>query len=66
MDKPITMVIDELKEDLVGAINKSHLPMWVVSTIMADMLREVNNLATQQSVEERKAYEESLKEAEND
>lgn len=62
MDKPITMVIEETKNQIVEVANQSNLPIWVLNNIMKDMYEQTDALAKmehQKSVEE---YTKSLEE----
>jgi len=62
MEKPITMKIEEAKENIVQVINDSNLPMWIVRDIIKDIYEQANRLAIQQAEQEKKAYLESEKE----
>ena len=60
MEKPITMTIEETKRDIVGIINNSKLPTFILETIIKDIYVEVNQIATQQANLEKQKYEEAI------
>lgn len=61
MEKPITVKIDELINNIAHTINESGLPLWLVEQPIKDILAQVSEGAKNEKEHERKAYEESLK-----
>jgi len=48
MDKPISIAIEELRQNIINSINTSNLPPSVVEMIVKDVYVEVNNLKSQE------------------
>lgn len=59
--KPMSVVRQELSEQLINDINNSGLPLFVVEYILQDMLATVRTAAKQQCEMEKKQYEQMLK-----
>lgn len=71
MEKPITMVIDEFKKEIVTSINKSQLPLFVLDYIMKDIYNEIHISNLNSAENDRIKYEREIstpndKKAEND
>ena len=62
MNKPLSMIIEETKTKLAATCNESGLPPVILDLIMQGIYNEVHNLAERQIVNEKNAYEQSLKE----
>lgn len=60
MNKPIIVVKEELKRDIVNSINNSGLPAFIVEYILRDLLSEASVLAKQQYQKELELYNASL------
>lgn len=60
MDKPVTLIREELVENIVELINESKLPMFVLEPILKDIYLEVKNAARQQLENDREQYQSSL------
>ena len=64
MQKPITVA----RRDFIDALNKlvseSGLPAFVLGDIFKDAIMQIQRLENEQYEQEKKAYEESMKEAE--
>ena len=60
MDKPQTLVYEELKSGIVEQINKSGLPFFVVEYILKDFLAEVHEASKQQCEYDKQQYENYL------
>lgn len=65
MNKPISIVREEFKNDLIDLINKSGLQMFIIEPILHSVLTEVRSVANAQLEMDKKRYNESLKVAEN-
>lgn len=61
MEKPVTMQIDELRGKIAAAINESYLHPAVVEMIVDGIQKQVEKLAMEQKMRERRAYEEAEK-----
>lgn len=67
MDKPIQIMIEELKDSIVSIINDAKLPMCVITPIVKDVLEQCNFIEKQQLELAKKEYSKSktvLEEAE--
>ena len=60
MNKPISIVREEFKQNMIELVNNSNLPMFVVEPIMNEILTEVRAVAKAQFELDKKRYEESL------
>ena len=61
INKPIGLLKKEFIEKIVKDINDSELPLLVVSYILRDILRDVNNTMNQQDNAELSQYQAQLK-----
>lgn len=61
MNKPITVVREEIKEKIAEVINTSGLPAFVIEPILQDFLVEVRNVARHQYEYDKQQYEMSLR-----
>lgn len=61
MEKPVTMQMDELRGKITDAINESYLHPAVVEMIVGGIHAQVEKLAMEQRMRERRAYEEAEK-----
>lgn len=59
--KPISVVRQELIEQLVDDINNCQLPMFVIEPILQDMIHMVRTAAQKQYEADKAQYEEMLK-----
>lgn len=71
MEKPITMVVDEFKKEIVTSINKSQLPLFVLDYIMKDIYNEIHISNLNSAENDRIKYEKEIstqkdEKAEND
>ena len=60
MNKPISIVREEFKQNMIELVNNSNLPMFVIEPIMNEILVEVRAVAKTQFELDKKRYEESL------
>ena len=63
MDKPLSLRIEDVKKELVSAINNSQLHPYILETIIGNVYNEVRMLYFKQLEQEQKEYEEKLKES---
>ena len=61
MEKPVTIQIDELKKDLVGVVNNSNLPAFMLDFILKDIYTEIHSVCQLQLEKDTKDYNDSLK-----
>lgn len=58
--KPVSMLISDLKDAIVAAINNCGLPLSIVSYVYDELGAEVKQATAQQAEAERKEYESAL------
>lgn len=61
-NKPISLVMDELKGNIVNVINDSKLPICIVEPILKDIYEQISSLAKVQLEQDKKEYSEAQKE----
>lgn len=66
MNKPITIVREEVKEQIAAIINNSGLPAFVIEPILQDFLMEVRSVAIRQYEYDKQQYNASLKNKEEE
>lgn len=52
-NKPISIILDDLKKELANAINNSQLPLCLIESILKDLYQEAANMAAQQLEQDR-------------
>lgn len=57
MNKPVTIMREELKASIVKAINESNLPAFVAADIIERILGELRQLERQQYEQDLRRYE---------
>lgn len=62
MNKPMSLVREEVKRELADTINNSNLPPFVIEPILQDFLREVHIAVVRQYEHDKSMYEQSLNE----
>lgn len=62
MEKPITLTISELKNDISKLVNESKLPVFILDNIFREFYSEVHMLSLQQEQAEKVEYEKYLAE----
>ena len=62
MNKPISLIREEVKKELADIINNSNLPPFVIEPILQDFLREVHVAVVRQYENDKVVYERSLNE----
>lgn len=60
MNKPVSIVREEFKNDLINLINNSGLQLFIVEPIIQEVFMEVRSAAKTQLELDKKRYEESL------
>lgn len=61
INKTITMVTKEVKEDLTNIINNSQLPPCIIELILSNLLGEVKVISEKQYEVDKTQYESYLK-----
>ena len=59
MNKPITILADEFKTNLVNLINNSKLPFFIIESIMKDCINEIHVASQRQLEMDKIKYNES-------
>ena len=62
MEKPISVVLEELKQDIINSINNTNLPICIIEPIIKDLYNEIAALSRQQLLKDKEEYEKSQKE----
>lgn len=57
MNKPLTLHIEDVKNELVKVINNSNLHPFILDAIVGNIYNEVHMMYMQQMQQERKEYE---------
>lgn len=60
MEKPITIEREEFIGKIVDTVRESHMPAFIIESILRGIADEVHMEAERQYAEDKKAYEESL------
>lgn len=61
VEKPLSLLIDDFKTNLVDLINNSGLPIIISQMILKDIMRDVDELSNKVKETEQKDYEEKSK-----
>lgn len=62
MEKPITLKLNEFKNNAVSLVNTSGLPLFIVEPILKDLLSAVQVKMEQEYQRDKAVYEQSLQE----
>lgn len=68
MNKPITIVYEDFRQEMANLINNSGLPLFIVETVLQNYLNEVRSVARNQYQSDKvqyEQYEKSLLESRN-
>ena len=63
MEKPSTILVHELQEKIVDAVNTAGLPPFVIAFVLRQTLAEIEAIERQQYIADKQAYEEAQKNA---
>ena len=66
MDKPVTIIREELRATITNAVNNSNLPAFVVADMFEKFLVELKRLEQQQYNDDFRRYQQSQEERERD
>lgn len=58
MEKPITLQIEQFKQDLVHLVNGSGIPVFLLDYILKDFYNEIHMLNRNQLEKDEKSYQE--------
>lgn len=61
INKPMSIVREELISGIIGVINNSGLPLYFVEPILKELLNEVSEAAQKQINSEKIQYENAIK-----
>lgn len=61
MDKPISVQIEEARQNIVECINAQNMNVTILDMIIKDLYMEIHSLAQQQYEKDKQAYETDLK-----
>lgn len=62
MEKPITLKLNEFKNNAVSLVNTSGLPLFVIEPVLKDLLSAVQVKMEQEYSRDKAIYEQSLQE----
>ena len=62
MEKPISIILEELKQDIANSINNSQLPLAIIEPVMKDLYNEIVTLAQKQLIKDKENYKKSQEE----
>lgn len=60
MNKPVSVVYEELKGGIAELINASNLPAFVIESVIKEFLIEISDVAKKQYEYDKEQYEASL------
>lgn len=60
IEKPISVAIEETKQQIAKVINNSQLSPVVLDLILKDIYNEVHNVYTNQALQEKQQYDASM------
>lgn len=63
-EKPITLKVEELKENIAILINESELPIFLLDYIIKDLYNEIHILSENQLLKDKQSYAKSQEESE--
>lgn len=61
MDKPISVMIQEMKKDVLNTITKHNIHPSIARMVVGDIYREICAVADNQYLQEQEAYENAKK-----
>lgn len=60
MDKPVQLIIADLKSDLSNAVNNAHLPMVCITPVIKELYEKCLLIEKEQFRQAKEEYEKSL------
>ena len=61
MNKPLTVAREDFAKEIIGAVNSSGLPAFVVREVLQNVVQEVQKLEAAQLQADREAWEKAEK-----
>ena len=58
MDKPITLQIEQFKQELIRLVNESGIPVFLLDYILKDLSNEIHMLSKDKLKKDETAYQE--------
>lgn len=58
MEKPISLIIDDLRRELAEAVERSQLPAVIIEPYLRQLYQQVAEIAAQQTAADREKYRE--------
>lgn len=65
-EKPITLKVEELKENIAATLNESGLPIFLLDYIIKDLYNEIHILSENQLLKDKQSYAKSQEESEQE
>ncbi len=66
MEKPITIKIEEFESNIIGSINNSGLPLFIIELIISNISKDIRSQYISQVQIDKEKYESSKSSKEND
>ena len=60
IQKPISMIKNELTEQIVNSINQSGLPLCIIQLVIKDLYNDISKLAAEQEKQEILNYNQQI------
>lgn len=60
IQKPISMIKNELTEQIVNSINQSGLPLCIIQLVIKDLYNDISKLAAEQEKQEILNYNQQM------
>lgn len=64
--KPVTLVVEDLQNEILDKINESHLPYFIIETVLEKLLAGARNAAAQQLNADREQYNKAMEQVKQD
>lgn len=55
-NKPISMIVEELKNNIISTINDSKLPICITEMIFKDIYEEIESLKEKELIQDKEKY----------
>jgi hypothetical protein len=66
MEKSINLVIEDLRDDILGIIGKYRIPIVIMNMVIQEIARSMADATKTAIVNDKKVYEEGLKNENSD
>ena len=64
--KPVTLIVEDLQNEILDKINESHLPYFIIETVLEKLLVGARNAAEQQLNADREQYNKAMEKVKQD